>query len=368
MTVFGYALPAPAWVAVPAYLVLLLIVCRVVSRLLEAALRRVRRATESRLDDRIVGAIHGPLVFGLFLAGLRFGLLAIALPAGARRLGEQALELGFIALLAYAGVRVLGLVLAEWGRRVEGARSIAGPASTMGKIVVVAVAAIMAFDALGIAIAPLLTTLGIGSLAVALALQDTLANFFAGLYLLADKPIRMGDYVKLDSGEEGYVHAIGWRSTRIRQLANNIVVVPNQKLSQAIVTNYYLPEMRMSLLIPVSVSYDADPRRVVRVLTDVAKGAAASGAPAGLLADPEPFVRFIPGFGDSSLDFTLVVQVREFTDQYVVQDELRKRILEAFRLEGIEIPYPQRVVHLQQGAGTDGGRAPSGASQSSAAG
>jgi small-conductance mechanosensitive channel len=177
---FGYELPVPAWVAVPAYLVLLLFLCRVASSAIEAVLRRSAARTRTEVDDRIVRAIHGPLVLGLFLGGLRLGLAAIALPAEAHRIGEQVLKLGFIVLLALA------------------------------------VAAIMAADALGISIAPLLTTLGLGSLAVALALQDTLANFFSGLYLLADKPIRVGDYVKLDSGEEGYVHSIGWRSTRIR--------------------------------------------------------------------------------------------------------------------------------------------------------
>ena len=99
----------------------------------------------------------------------------------------------------------------------------------------------MALESLGVPVAPLLTTLGIGSLAVALALQDTLANFFAGLHLLADRPVRPGDYIKLHEGEEGFVETIGWRSSRLRTTKNNIVVVPNQKLSQAILTNFHLP-------------------------------------------------------------------------------------------------------------------------------
>jgi small-conductance mechanosensitive channel len=347
MKVFGHVLPMPPWVLVPAYLILLLVACRLLSAGLESVFRRWARLTRSRLDDRLVGAIHGPLVLALFLGGLHLGLAAVELPPSAGRAGDQALRLGVIVLIAFVGIRLLGLVVAEWGRRTEGAQSLTGPASALGKIIIVAVALIMAADALGIAIAPLVTTLGLGSLAVALALQDTLANFFSGLYLLADEPIRVGDYVKLDSGEEGYVDAIGWRSTRIRQLANNIVVVPNQKVSQAIVTNYHLPDPRMSLLLRVGVAYGSDPRRVVEVLTRVAREAVVSGDVPGLLAEPEPLVRFIPGFGESSLDFTLIVQVREFTDQYAVQDELRKRILEAFRREGIEIPFPQRVVHLR---------------------
>jgi small-conductance mechanosensitive channel len=129
-------------------------------------------------------------------------------------------------------------------------------------------------------------------------------------------------------------------------LPNNVVVIPNSKLAQSVVTNYYLPEKRMSLLIPVSVSYSADIEQVEQILVEEAKKGA-TDIP-GLLADPAPFVRFIPGFGDSSLDFTLICQVAEFTDQYLAQHELRKRIFKRFKEEGIEIPFPQRTVHIRQ--------------------
>jgi small-conductance mechanosensitive channel len=113
-----------------------------------------------------------------------------------------------------------------------------------------------------------------------------------------------------------------------------------------VVTNYYLPEKRMSLLIPIGVSYSADPEQVERILVDVAKKGTLDIP--GLLAEPEPFVRFIPGFGESSLDFTLTCQVREFVDQYLAQHELRKRIFKRFNEEGIEIPFPHRTVYLRE--------------------
>jgi small-conductance mechanosensitive channel len=150
----------------------------------------------------------------------------------------------------------------------------------------------------------------------------------------------------LDSGEEGYVTDISWRSTAIRALQNNLIIIPNAKLAHAIVTNYHLPEKRMSLLIPISVSYDNDPAEVERILVEEAvKG---TKEIPGLLAEPAPFVRFIPGFGDSSLDFTLICQVTEFVDQYLAQHELRKRIFCRFRESGIEIPFPHRTVYLKE--------------------
>ena len=126
------------------------------------------------------------------------------------------------------------------------------------RIAVTVLAAIMALESLGVPVAPLLTTLGIGSLAVALALQDTLANFFAGLHLLADRPVRPGDYIKLHDGAEGFVETIGWRSSRLRTTANNIVVVPNQKLSQAILTNFHLPISNVTMTVALTVAADAD--------------------------------------------------------------------------------------------------------------
>jgi small-conductance mechanosensitive channel len=179
-----------------------------------------------------------------------------------------------------------------------------------------------------------------------LALQDTLSNLFAGFYVSLSGNIRPGDYIKLDSGDEGYVTDISWRSTTVRALANNLIIVPNAKLAQAIVTNYHLPEKRMSLLIPIGVSYDSDPEQVERILVEEAKRGA-QDIP-GLLAEPAPFVRFIPGFGDSSLNFTLICQVAEFVDQYLAQHELRKRIFKRFREEGIEIPFPIRTVYLRE--------------------
>jgi small-conductance mechanosensitive channel len=137
---------------------------------------------------------------------------------------------------------------------------------------------------------------------------------------------------------------IGWRSTTFRALANNLIIVPNAKLAQAIVTNYYLPEKRMSASVQVSVAYDSDPDVVERVLLDVAS-AGVREIP-GMLAEPAPSAAFDPGFGDSALGFTLNFHVADFANQFGVRNELRKRIFRAFQAQGIQIPFPTRTVHL----------------------
>src|SRR3989338_7861554 len=302
--------------------------CLLFRKLALNMLKRWAEKTETKVDDIILATIRHPSIYwslaiGLYMAvGLSSFPTKFVLANLISRLTQYAIESRELPLPA------------------------TGLSRTIIKAVVLTVGILIILGSLGISITPLITALGVGGLAVALALQDTLSNLFAGIHILVERPIRVGDYIKLSSGEEGYVMDIGWRTTRIRMLANNVIIIPNNKLSQSIITNYYYPEKRMSLLIPIGVSYDSDPDRVEKILVQEAQKAA--GEIAGFLKEPPPFVRFIPGFGDSSLNFTLICQVAEYVDQYLVQHELRKRIFKRFKDEGIEIPFPIRTVYLKQ--------------------
>jgi small-conductance mechanosensitive channel len=146
----------------------------------------------------------------------------------------------------------------------------------------------------------------------------------------------VGDYVKVADTVEGHVVDIGWRSTRVRMLQNVVVTIPNKRVAESIITNYDLPEPRMAVLIRVGVDYGTDPDLVERLLVEEATQAV--GTVPGLLAEPAPTARLIPGFGDISLEFTLSCQVRSFTDQFLVQHELRKRIVRRLAAQGVQIP------------------------------
>ena len=178
----------------------------------------------------------------MFIGGLLW-IPDIGLPGRLGRWLEGALDIGFVLSCALVVSRVAVAAVTEYVTHNPSMSPAVGVARVTVRLLVGALAIITALESLGVPVAPLLTTLGVGSLAVALALQETLANFFAGLYLLADRPVRAGDYIKINDpqGEEGYVESIGWRSSRLRTLKNNTVIVPNQKLSQAILTNYHLP-------------------------------------------------------------------------------------------------------------------------------
>jgi small-conductance mechanosensitive channel len=266
---------------------------------------------------------------------------------------DRILYVAVLGVLLYYASRLVHVLLNRWLEGSPGRRAIREPIQFVTKVVFAVFGTMILLENLGVRLTAVWTTLGIGSVAVALALQDTLSNFFAGVYLRIDRPVRLDDYIKLESGEEGFVVQHGWRSTRIRNLQNNVVVVPNAKLASTIVTNYSLPESQMALLIPINVSYNSDPDQVEQILVQEATRAAKEIP--GLLADPAPLVRFIPGFGDFSLNFTLICRVQSFTDQYLAQHELRKRILRRFREEEIEMPFPQRDVrvHLMGAQGVE---------------
>jgi small-conductance mechanosensitive channel len=196
-------------------------------------------------------------------------------------------------------------------------------------------------NGLGLSITPMLTALGVGGLAVALALQEPLANFFAGLFITLAGQIRVGDYVTLESGQEGYVADFSWRSTRLRMLANNLVVVPNAKLAQAIVVNHTLPSQDLAVLVEVGVDYASDLRHVERVVMEV--GTDVMTEVPGGVPDFAPFIRYHT-FGDSSINFTVILRAKQFVDQYLVKHEFVKRLHARFNQEEIVIPFPIRTI------------------------
>ncbi len=193
----------------------------------------------------------------------------------------------------------------------------------------------------GISIAPILTALGVGGMAVALSLQETLANIFSGLHLILSKQLRLGDYVRLSTGEEGRVTDITWRFTTIVPSGNsNMVVIPNQKIASSNITNYSMPQGDIAIKIPVGVAYDSDLDQVERVTLEVAQAVIER-------VDNEveipPAVRFHT-FGDSSIDFNVIMHSSRFDHQFLLKHEFIKALTKRYREEGINIPYPVRTV------------------------
>ena len=332
-----------------AALAIFLVVTVLAFSLRHVALRALRKWSSVRgtpVEDTVIQALRVPSIVWCILIGIYGALASAELPLQTRAVILNVVTVLLVLSITAAVASLSRATLGSSLRKHNLAIAATSLSLTAVTVAIWIVGGLVLLSGLGVSITPMLTALGVGGLAVALALQDTLSNFFAGVHLLLEKPLRIGDFVKLESGQEGYVVDIGWRTTRIRMLSNNTVIIPNNKITQSILTNYYLPEQRMGISITVRVSYDADPDRIEELLLDEA--AKAVGQVPGLLGQPSPAVRLIPGFGTSSLELSLDCQVREFTDQYLVQHELRKRIFKRFKEEGLAIPYPQQTVHLRQ--------------------
>lgn len=316
-----------------------------------AAFRLLRRwggRTTARLDDIIITVIETPSVYWCLAIGLYLGIALSDLPEKYVFYTSKIIHIIIILSITVAAANLAGKIFRDYVRRSSLPVPTTGLAYGImyGSILVIGV--LVMLSVLGISIAPLITALGVGGLAVALALQDTLSNLFAGIHILVEKSVRVGDFIRLENGLEGYIDDITWRTTRIRMPANNMIVIPNNKLSQSIVTNYHLPEKRLMTQIQVSVGYDADPDRVEAALLEEARKAAADLE--CILREPAPVVHLSPGFGEASLEFTLSVQIREFSDQTPAQHELRKRVLKRFREEGIMMPFPRTVFMREHNA------------------
>jgi small-conductance mechanosensitive channel len=316
-----------------------------VRRLVLKALRAWITRTQSRAGLILTATLKGPVLIWTVILGAHIAIQSSDLPVKFTERGAEILFLLWMASVTLMCMRLAGGLVRYYGGQVPGAHPVTTLSQTLVQIGVLILGVVIVMGYYHRSITPILTALGVGGLAVALALQDTLSNLFGGFWVAAAGQIRLGDYVKLNTGEEGYVADIGWRSTTIRSLNNNLVIVPNAKLAQAIVTNYSLPEKAVAVSLQVGVSYQSDPDRVERVLLEVAVRGTAEIA--GLLSEPAPSVAFDPGFGESALEFTLNFRVAEFSSQFAVRNELKKRIFRRFREAGIEIPFPTRVVRLE---------------------
>jgi small-conductance mechanosensitive channel len=313
---------------------------------LKYLLKRWAERTETKIDDVIINAIKNPIIIWFLLAGIYGALTFISIPSNILEYVEK----GVLALIIFSITLTLANItsglIKYYGVKLGVTLQVTGLGQFLAKAAIISIGIVILLAELGIEITPLIASLGIGALAVALALQDTLSNIFAGFYILADRPIRIGDYIMVEGAGEGYVIDIGWRSTNIRTLQNNVVIIPNKKLAESVITNYYLPDKPVAVAINIGVSYREDPERVEKILLEEALKA--SKEIPGMLDDPAPFVRFLPGPGEYSLNFTIICRAREFTDQYLIRHEMYKRIFKRFREEGIEIPFPVRTVYLRE--------------------
>jgi small-conductance mechanosensitive channel len=335
------------WIYAPVVYLLWVGILLLLKRLLFNRIRHWVGKTKTRLDDVVLHALNLPLTLIIIISGIT--VLQKISP-----LGEDA-ELTryfFIALRATAIIaaiiffdRLLRGLIQHYSHKADILRSSIGVTQGIVRLIIIGLGLLILLDSFGVSITPLIASLGIGSLAVALALQPTLENFFSGVQIMIDKPIMVGHFIKLESGEEGYVEKIGWRSSWVRMLPNNTVVIPNKMLVNSRVTNYYYPEQIMSVLVQVGVHYGSDLEKVEKVTIEV--GEEVMKSVTGGVPEFNPFIRYHT-FNSSSIDFTVILRCKEFVDNYLIKHEFIKRLHKRYEKEGIVIPFPIRAINYSQ--------------------
>jgi len=306
-------------------------------------LHRIVKKTAVKFDDIIFDTIKAPSFIWVLIPAAYFSLQF--LPEVSQQ-WSNVIDKILLSLIIISVTWVLASgiskLLAAYAGKIAPGLPITSLTQNFVRLIILVIGVMILLDSLGIKITTLITALGIGSLAVALALQDTLSNLFAGIHILVDRPVQIGQFVKIDSGEEGYVTQIGWRSVKIRMLPNNTVVIPNSKLVNSVLTNYYYPEKELAVLVQVGVHYNSDLEHVERVTIEVGKEVLKTIK--GGVPEFKPFIRYHT-FNDFSIDFTVILRAKEFVDNYMIKHEFIKALHKRYKEEGIEIPFPIRTVY-----------------------
>ena len=293
----------------------------------------------------VKNGLRGMIALWFTIIGLYFATRFISMSPYVQSIYERALVVLILFTVTLAVMRITAGLVDLYIRKAEGALPSSTIIGNILRIGILLTGILVILTYLDVPITPLITALGVGGFAIALAFQDTLSNLFSGLHILASRLVRPGDFIRLDTGEEGYVVDVTWRNTSIRTLPNNMVIVPNSKLASAVITNYYQPVREMSVLMEVGVGYNSDLDKVERVTAEVAREALES-VPGGITY-PEPFIRFHT-FSEYRIDFTVIMRAAEFVDQYLLKHEFVKRLTRRYEEEGIEIPFPIHTVHMER--------------------
>lgn len=348
--IFGLVVPYRPIVAIPVFLGALVVVSLIVERVSGFIVKRLTSRTDTRVDDEFFGALPG--LIRTFLAAMAASVVVHALLQGDSESSAAKIVVGLSVFVAGVLLVRMAIRMTDAWAEMKPERRPVGPGIKLAlKVAAIPLLIVSTMHAIGIDITPLLTVLGVGSLAVALALQDVLKNLFSGLQLVVDQPMRPGDFIVLDDGKvRGTVLEVGLRSTRIRTVENNTVMVPNATVAGAVITNTDVQDPTYAHVLKIGVAYSSDPRRVQQVLEDeVAKT-----------------LREVPGFvpdtgqvffvemADFALVFRVVVRLKQFSGYFAPISELNQRVFARLAEEAIEIPFPTRTVVVRHSGGAAG--------------
>jgi len=318
------------------------VLAKVLHFILKEYIQKLTERTKSDIDNAILKIITKPLYIFVIVLGIWIGLRLLSRIEPYLFWIDGLFFGASVFIISLVISKILAFFITRWlkvQRRFEKTPQLI---AKIVSVIVYLVAILIILDRLNVEITPLIASLGLGGVAIALALQSTLSNLFAGLHIISDRPINIGDYIEIEGGLSGYVEDIGWRSTRIRTRVNNFVIVPNSKLAESIIVNLSTPQKETTIVVKCGVSYESDLEKVERVTIEAAREIQENTK--GAVKGFEPFFRYHT-FGDSNINFSIYLRVEKPIDKFLVIHKFIKALKKRYDQESIEISWPVLKVY-----------------------
>ena len=311
-------------------------------RFIHGFLHKLTRKTSFKTDDIFLNAVESQIITWISLAAVYYVVITTKILQPYSEYLIKVVVFTLILSIAFAISKFFIGMIDEWSEK-QG-RSIPSTKIFVNLVraLIFIIGVLIALDFIGVSITPMLTALGVGGLAISLALKDTLSDVFAGLHILLSKKVELGDFIELESGQMGNISNITWRNTTILERTNNVFIVPNTVLSAAIVKNYSTIDKTFSARLAIGVAYESNLDYVEKVTLEVAKEVVKDMSEH--VKDFEPFLRYYE-FGDSSINFKVFFQVNQYGDQFAIIHKFIKQLIIRYNKEGIVIPFPIRTLY-----------------------
>ena len=303
-------------------------------------LKKITRHTKTEVDDLIINIVAAPSYFLIIFLGLYTAIKTLSLSERYAVWIDSISYVVIALLITFLISRILTVLISHWLKVQKRFEKTPQLISKIATVILYIIAVLIVLSHFKVEITPMITALGVGGLAVGLALQNTLSNLFAGLHIISDRPVNVGDFIEVN-GASGFVEDIGWRSTRLKTRQNNMIIIPNSKLAESTILNYYLQEQELSVSVECGVAYGSNLEKVEKATFDVAKKIQKSVA--GAVKDFEPTIRFHT-LAESNINFTVSLRAKTFDDKYLLVHEFIKALKERYDKEKIEISWPVRKI------------------------
>jgi len=343
-----------------------LILSKVISFIISKILRPIFARTKNNFDDKILEVIESAVFRLLIVSGIYYAAqhiedafnyitfdsrvsLMAHYPVLKKlfNIVDGLLYTTFVLIMLLMSFRLVTIAFDWYLEKINAGddRNLSGSLfpllKKISKIILAALAVVIVLSNFNINISGFIVSLGVGSLAVALAAQETISNMISGFIIMIDRPFRIGDRIKYAGNEVGDVVEIGIRSTKIMDFDSNIVILPNNEIVKSRIVNFNYPHTLMRVVVDVGIAYEADFRKAKKILLELA------AAHPAISKEYAPQV-YLTELGDSAVNLKLIMKTDHYKDGFEIQCKMREDILDRFKEAGIDIPYPQRTVHISK--------------------